>query len=262
MSRLCRSLILLVILFAANSAALAPAAEVSDMFEARTYADPQGGKRLYRLLKPEDYDPQQKYPLVLFLHGAGERGDDNEAQLVWGMKDFAAEEIRRNYPCFVVAPQCPAEEQWVDVPWSADRHTMPEKPEPALRRAIELVGELQQEFSIDPARLYITGLSMGGFGVWDAIQRHPRLFAAAAPICGGGDPAHAEKIAHLPIWAFHGEKDAAVKPGRSREMIEAIKAAGGEPRYTEYPGVGHNSWSPTYANPDLYAWLFAQRKGP
>jgi predicted peptidase len=126
--------------------------------------------------------------------------------------------------------------------------------------ALEAIEQLQKEFSIDAARLYITGLSMGGYGVWDAIQRHPDRFAAAAPICGGGDPAQAKRISDIPLWAFHGAKDTAVKPQRSREMIEAIKAAGGDPKYTEYPDAEHNSWSPTYANPDFYAWLFAQRK--
>jgi predicted peptidase len=234
------------------------AADWTDMFEARTFTDDQGDKLLYRLLKPKDYDPQQKYPLVLFFHGAGERGDDNHSQLKWAMEEFASEEVRGKYPCFVVAPQCPEDQQWVDVPWTADAHTMPEKPTAALRFSLELLKQLQQEFSIDANRLYVTGLSMGGFGVWDAIQRHPHLFAAAAPVCSGGDPQYAPQIAHIPVWAFHGADDPVVKPHRTREMIQALQGAGGQPKHTEYPGVGHNSWSPTYANPDLYAWLFAQ----
>ncbi len=259
MIRLCLWLTFCAWLAATPLAAFSHAADGTEMFEARTYVDPQGGQLRYRLLQPASYDPQQKYPLVLFLHGAGERGDDNQAQLVWGMREFSSEAVRGKFPCFVVAPQCPKDEQWVDVPWSADKHTMPEQPTAALRKSLELVGALQKEFSIDADRLYATGLSMGGFGVWDAIQRRPRMFAAAAPVCGGGDPAYAGRIAQVAVWAFHGDQDTVVKPQRSREMVEALKAAGGSPKYTEYQGVGHNSWSPTYQNPEFYTWLFAQR---
>ncbi len=244
------------------NAAIAHAGEWTKMYEARTCVDAQGDNSPYRLMRPSKYDPAQKYPLVVFLHGAGERGSDNEAQLKWGMEDFAAPQLREKYPCFVVAPQCPSEEKWVNVDWTLSSHSMPEKPANAMRLVLELIEQLRKEFSIDGDRLYITGLSMGGYGAWDAIQRHPNLFAAAAPVCGGGDPAFANRIAKLPIWAFHGDEDTAVKPQRSREMIEALEAAGGEPKYTEYAGVGHNSWSPTYANPEFYVWLFAQKKQP
>jgi predicted peptidase len=176
------------------------------------------------------------------------------------MNDFASDEIMAKYPAFVVAPQCPEGEQWVDTPWTADSHTMKEKPTEPLRQSLELVESLAKVLPIDQNRLYITGLSMGGFGVWDAIQRHPDRFAAAVTICSGGDPAYAEKIKHIPIWAFHGDADTTVKPKRSREMIDALKKAGGNPKYTEYKGVGHNSWEQTYADPKLYEWLFAQNR--
>jgi predicted peptidase len=137
---------------------------------------------------------------------------------------------------------------------------MPEQPSQPLRQTLELVAALQKEFSIDPARLYITGLSMGGFGVWDAIQRQPDWFAAAAPICSGGDVSLAKKITGVPVWAFHGDADGTVKVRRSRDMIAALKAAGGTPKYTEYQGVGHDSWTATYRDPELYKWLFAQKR--
>ena len=230
-----------------------------DRFEARTYSA-DGGKLLYRMLKPAKYDANRKYPLVVFLHGAGERGNDNFAQLKHGMADFASDKIMAEYPCFVLAPQCPTGEKWVDVDWSSAKHDMPPKPASPMRLTLEVVAQLQKEFSIDADRLYITGLSMGGYGTWDALQRHPELFAAAVPICGGGDPKHAAKFVQIPLWAFHGDKDTAVKPERSREMIAALKAAGGSPKYTEYPNVGHDSWSATYKDPAVYAWLFAQRR--
>jgi predicted peptidase len=228
-------------------------------FEARVFESDHGSLP-YRLLRPKDYDTSQRYPLVMFYHGAGERGNDNVKQLVHGMNDFASDDVMKKYACFVVAPQCPDGDQWVDTPWSADAHKMPEKPTKPMRLSLDLITSLQSEFSIDESRLYVTGLSMGGFGAWDALQRHPNRFAAAVPICGGGDPAFAKQLASSPIWAFHGDADTAVKPIRSRDMIAALRAAGGSPKYTEYPGVGHNSWAATYANREMYAWLFSQKK--
>lgn len=253
----CFSLLSTAILLPAKSSSMA--ADFHDLYEAREFKADDASLR-YRLMKPGNVEPGKEYPLVIFFHGAGERGEDNTKQLVHGMADFASKANRQQYPCFVVAPQCPNGQQWVDTPWTLDAHTMPEKPAPALQLSLDLLGSLQKELPIDPARIYVTGLSMGGFAAWDAIQRQPNLFAAAAPVCGGGDPAFAKSIASIPLWAFHGDKDTAVKPRRSRDMIEAIKAAGGSPRYTEYPGVGHNSWVATYRNPEFYAWLFKQRK--
>lgn len=236
------------------------AADNRDRFEARVFTGADGGKLNYRLLKPKDYDPNRKYPLVLFLHGAGERGDDNAKQLVHGANDFASDEVMAKYPAFFVAPQCPTGQKWVEVDWGADSHTMPKEPSQPLGLTKAALAALEKEFSIDADRVYVTGLSMGGYGSWDAIQRWPKVFAAAAPVCGGGDPAGAKAMASIPIWAFHGSADTAVKPQRSRDMIAAIKAAGGSPKYTEYPGVGHNSWAQTYSNPEFYAWLFAQKR--
>ena len=255
----------LALVFATSLFAMSPLSAAEplpdhrDRFEARTFTAGEA-KLPYRLLKPKAVEAGKKYPVVLFLHGAGERGTDNKVQLVHGMNDFAADEIMDKYPAFVVAPQCPEGMQWVDTPWSADSHKMPEKPTPALQQSLDLLSALAMEFPIDENRIYITGLSMGGFGAWDAVQRHPKRFAAVVPICGGGDPAFAKAIFTLPVWAFHGDKDEAVKVRRSRDMIEALKAAGGTPKYTEYPGVGHNSWTAAYADPDLYKWLFAQKR--
>src|SRR5207237_1227270 len=117
------------------------------------------------------------------------------------------------------------------------------------------------EFRIDRKRIYLTGLSMGGYGTWVLLARKPELFAAGVPICGGGHVEGAKKLAKIPIWAFHGDKDGAVPPERSREMIEAIEKAGGKPKYTEYGGVGHDSWTRTYRDPKMHEWLFAQKKG-
>jgi predicted peptidase len=228
-------------------------------FEPRVFED-RGFALPYRLLRPKDLHANQKYPLVVFLHGAGECGNDNAKQLVHGMNDFASREIMAKYPAFVIAPQCPEGRKWVEVDWRLDAHPLPEEPSISLAATLQLIEALQNEFPIDERRIYLTGLSMGGFGVWDLLARRPELFAAAVIVCGGGDPAFAERMKTVPIWAFHGEQDPAVKLKRSRDMIEALQAAGGDPKYTEYRGVGHDSWTQTYADPAMHAWLFAQKK--
>jgi predicted peptidase len=248
-----------VTLGAAMTLSTTSAADNRDRFEARTF-EAGSFKLPYRLLKPKDYDAAKKYPLVIFLHGAGERGSDNEKQLVHGMNDFASDEVMAKYPAFVIAPQCPAGETWGGINRLARTPTPDDKLAPALEATLAAAAALQKEFSIDERRIYITGLSMGGYGTWRALAVSPELFAAAAPICGGGDPSAVEKFKHIPIWAFHGAEDKTVPVEQSRQMIEALKAAGASPKYTEYPGVGHNSWAPTYNNPELYAWMFEQRK--
>ena len=217
-----------------------------------------GAKLPYHLLTPSKVEDGKKYPLVVFLHGAGERGADNEKQLVHGVPQFVAN--RDKFPCFLIAPQCPDGKKWVEVDWSADTHTLPKDPGEVGRLALALIERSIRELPVDPKRVYITGLSMGGYGTWDLVARRPELFAAAAPVCGGADEATAARIKNVPVWAFHGAKDTAVKPARSRNMIAALEKAGGKPKYTEYPDVGHNSWDPAYKDPEVFKWLFAQKK--
>jgi len=236
--------------------------DLSDRFEKRFYKNTDGNAWPYRFLKPMDLQKDQCYPLVILLHGIGERGDDNEAQLKWGAKKFATDENRAKYPCFLAVPQCPISDFWASALRDLSRDfKMSEEPTQALRMTLELVGTLQDEFpQIDPDRLYITGLSMGGFGTWEAIQRKPDLFAAAVPICGGGDVSKAALLTKIPIWIFHGSEDQLVNPKWSRDMVEAIRNAGGNPKYTEYPDVGHHSWVNAYSDPELFRWLFGQKK--
>ena len=249
------------ILIASPLAATAEPKEGSlDLLEKKIYADADGKKLPYRLLKPMTVDPNEKYPLVVFLHGAGERGDDNEAQLRHGVPEFLKPENRKDYPCFLIAPQCPAAQKWVDVDWGGDTHMQPKEPSEPIRLVLGLIDDARKDYPVDPKRVYITGLSMGGFGTWDILARRPDLFAAAVSICGGADETTAAKIAKIPIWAFHGAKDGAVKVSRTRNMIEALKKAGGEPKYTEYPDVGHDSWVPAYKDAEMMKWLFAQKK--
>lgn len=231
-----------------------------DLLEKRTYSDNTGAKLHYRLLKPHQQEADAQYPLVVFLHGAGERGDDNDAQLVHGVREFARAEARKKYPCFLIAPQCPSGKRWVEVDWSSRSHSLPKQPSHPMRLTLELVESIQKELPIDARRIYITGLSMGGYGVWDALARKPKLFAAAVPVCGGADLNTAKTVREIPVWMFHGDQDNAVPVGRSRDMAAALKKAGGHPKYTEYRGVGHNSWDSAYRDADMFAWLFAQKR--
>lgn len=225
------------------------------------YADGHGDTLNYRIVFP-DYDTMKKYPLVIFLHGSGERGDDNKAQLKWGVLNFATDQMLMEHPAIIVAPQCPDHEQWSNFTGFGKEETLHLLPEPSkpMQLVIGLIHELIKKAPVDTNRIYITGLSMGGFGTYDAIERYPHLFAAAIPVAGGGDPSKANLIVHLPIWDFHGAEDAAVNPKYSREMMNAILKAGGHPGYTVYPGVGHFSWLGAYSDPIVLNWLFRQHK--
>lgn len=227
--------------------------DVKNLFEKKSFTS--GSDTLaYRFLAPAAVEGKKTYPLVIFLHGAGERGDDNTAQLKHGVTEFAKAANRKKYACFVVAPQCPAKASWADFRGKSKDLAAPAK------LVLDLIEQTCKDQPIDKNRIYLTGLSMGGYGSWDLLAHKPDLFAAAVPVCGGGDPKRAAKFAKVPIWAFHGDKDTVVRPEKSREMIEALKKAGGKPEYTEYKGVGHDSWTQTYRDPKVIAWLFEQKK--
>ena len=198
----------------------------------------------------------------MFLHGAGERGHDNAKQLFYFPEQMAQPRWRQSFPCYVLAPQCASGKRWVEVDWSQkDTHTAPETPDDQMKVTISLIEKTMAEEHIDPKRVYLTGLSMGGYGSWDLACRHPELFAAVAPICGGADNRKVAAMKSLPVWVAHGDADRAVPVGRSRNAVAALKEAGGAPVYVEYPGVGHNSWTPSYSDYDgLVPWLFRQRK--
>ena len=243
----------------------ARAVEESPMgYEEQTIQVEENGKPQlfrYRLLRPASVEPDRRYPLVLFLHGAGERGSDNAAQLKYLPTWLAEPAWRQQFPCFVIAPQCRSEHRWSAFNWS-DKKSSPLAAEPTadLAAAIATLEEVCGSEPVDLDRVYLTGLSMGGYGSWELAARMPERFAAVVPICGGGDEAQAAKLVKLPIWCFHGGADRVVPVERSRSMIAAIEAAGGTSKYTEFPGVGHDSWTPAYRDSGLLEWLFAQRR--
>ncbi len=238
-----------------------PGAQAMEEYEARTFVNADGLQLGSRLLKPRSYDPKKKYPLVLMLHGADERGSDNSAPLKHGASTFLKPEWREKYPCFVLVPQCPAEQTWSAVKGWTGAAAFEEEPTAPMVLVLRAVDALLKEFPIDKDRLYVTGLSMGGFGTWDILTRQPQRWAAAVPICGGGDPARIGVAKGVALWAFHGVNDAAVPAIRTQEMIAALQTAGGGPLYSEYPGVGHESWKIAYEEPELLPWMFAQKRG-
>jgi predicted peptidase len=218
----------------------------------------------YRLFIPKNYDSKKTYPLVLALHGAGERGTDDSIQLtthhlatVWAVDSNQAKR-----PSFILAPQCPPwPAVWVNTPFGQGTYNQDKVPlQPPLRAVVELLDSMLIKYSIDTNRIYVVGLSMGGYATWDILMRYPKRFAAAVPICGGADTSKAPLIKHVPIWAFHGDSDKTVPVEATRQMIAALRKAGGTPRYTEYPKVGHGSWGPALQEPELPLWLFAQKR--
>ncbi|HEX6915056.1 MAG TPA: prolyl oligopeptidase family serine peptidase [Chitinophagaceae bacterium] len=222
----------------------------------------------YRLLLPEQYDPGKKYPLLIFLHGSGERGTDNEKQLVHGADLFTRDSIRKNYPAIVVFPQCPVSSSWSNAKFlydSSKRRTgfifsAEDPPTLAMKLLLELLHELSDNYSLDKNRFYVGGLSMGGMGTFELVARKPKIFAAAFPVCGGGDTLSGKKLKKTCWWIFHGLKDDVVPPQLSISMADAIRRHHGRVRLSLYPEANHNSWDAAFAEKELLHWLFAQHK--
>lgn len=260
MRRICLAALLLAVAICAFPRTVGAEEAWRKLYEAGAYTHTDGQKVPYRLMKPEKIEPGKTYPLVLFLHGGGENGDDNNRSLYIGAADFAKPENRQKYPCFVLFPHVPVGRHWIarDLKWG--RGTADENQADHLDMAKALIGRLMADLPIDKGRIYVTGVCTGGVATWTAIQRWPDFFAAAMPICDAGDPAQAAKVINVPIWAFHGDKDSVVPVEHTQRMIAAVIKAGGKPKMTIYPGVDHNSWTATYGNPEVMAWLFAQKK--
>lgn len=238
------------------------------LYEKQEFQSDSGQTLLYRILFPENYDKTKKYPLLLFLHGAGERGDNNQNQLVHGAKLFLADSNRKKFPCIVIFPQCPANNFWncgkldfshspleIDFNYTTNPELWP------LHAAVGLVRKIAAEEAVDQSRIYVAGLSMGGMGAFEAVYRYPKLFAAAIPICGGGDSLHYDKrVRNTSFRIFHGDHDGAVDVNESRRMVKRLRQLKVHVKYSEYPGVDHNSWDNAFAEPDFLSWLFKQNK--
>jgi predicted peptidase len=237
-----------------DGVALEEFAEQTTGFIGKTM-DVDGETRRYVVYVPEDYTTEKEWPLIVFLHGGGEKGADGWRHTEVGIGKDIRWHVER-FPCLVVMPQCPEGRGWAA---REARGTRPAREASGdhIGRAIE---ETLEAYNIDEDRITLTGLSMGGYGTWDYGAKNTDTFAALMPICGGGDVNHADKLATLPIWAFHGDADDVIPVERSREMVEAVKKAGGDIKYTEYPGVDHGSWEPAYDDAATIAWLLKQKR--
>ncbi len=241
-------------------------AQTTSEYEAALYT--KGNDTLqYRILKPKDQQVNTKYPLILFLHGSGERGADNEAQLKHGSSLFTIEKNRENFNSFVVFPQCPRNDFWANLDYNNEGNGLGFgfKKEAPAQKSLEMVMGLLDEFlqnpSVDTSRIYVMGLSMGGMATFELLHRRPGLFAAAIPICGGANTENAGLYAKsTPVWIFHGTDDRVIHPKYSIEMATAINEAGGSPRLNLYDNTGHDSWTRAFAEPDFLSWLFSHVK--
>ena len=196
----------------------------------------------YLLFLPEDYGKKRRWPLMLFLHGAGERGSDLKKVKVHGPPKIV--ENKKDFPFILVSPQCPKDDWWTE----------------KVDVLINLVDDIAARYKVDKKRIYLTGLSMGGYGTWALASAYPERFAAIAPICGGGSRIMSMRLKDIPIWVFHGAKDRTVPIKESEEMVKAIRSRGGDVKFTIYPDAGHDSWTETYNNPELYDWFLKHSK--
>lgn len=227
----------------------------------------QGDTLKYRILYPDDYTSDREYPVVLFLHGAGERGHDNRSQLTHGSALFLKDSIRSQFPAIVIFPQCPKADYWANAKVKRGRTPLKikfrygRKPTRPLGLVMALMDSMVQTPSVKQEQVYVMGLSMGGMGTFELLYRKPDMFAAAIPICGGGKAASVKNYAvKLPLWIFHGAKDNVVDPLLSVHMVERLLKEGANPKFTLYENANHNSWDPAFAEPDLLPWLFSKTK--
>jgi predicted peptidase len=222
----------------------------------------------YRILLPENYQPAQKYPLVLFLHGRGESGTDNEKQLANGATLFLETENRLKHKAIVIFPQCAPGSYWSNTQ-TVYHDSLKNKrhfyfiedgpPSTAMVMAMHLVQNIFERYPVNKQQVYVMGLSMGGMGTFEIVRRMPNVFAAAVPICGGAHPSTAPKLVKTKWWIFHGLKDDLVDPGFSKKMEAALKKSNASVRATYYPDANHNSWDPAFREPGLLDWLFSQK---
>lgn len=221
----------------------------------------------FRILIPKNYNTQRSYPLLIFLHGAGERGSDNKSQLVHGSSLFKSDDFKKKYPSIVIFPQCPAKSSWANVKRNDEILTGKKfdffkeiSENKQLIMVEKLLDFIQKKYNIDSSRRYVGGLSMGGMGTFELVARNPNYFAAAFPICGAGNPNWSNHLKTTPFWIFHGEEDEVVSVDFSRKMYKALSKEKASVRLTIYPEVNHNSWENAFSDPDLMYWLFSNKR--
>ena len=222
----------------------------------------------YRMMYPKDFSESKQYPVVLFLHGAGERGDNNKTQLVHGSSLFANEINRDSFPAIVIFPQCPKEDYWSNVKVDRSKKGLAKfkykkagKPTQSMQLVLALMDDIKNKPYVKKNQIYVGGLSMGGMGTFDILKRRPNMFAAAFPICGGGNPKSTVKYANkVAFWIFHGGNDDVVHPYFSLKMVTALQEKGADIKLTYFENANHNSWDSAFAEPNLLPWLFSNIK--
>lgn len=221
----------------------------------------------YRVLFPENFNSQQKYPIIFFLHGSGERGKDNQKQLEHGGKLFLNTDLRKEFPAIIVFPQCPENDYWANVQIKGgetgkNRFNFLKggKPTPAMHALLGMIDDFLKKPFVDKKQVYAGGLSMGGMGTYELLRRKPKTFAAAFAICGGDNIANVKKYKKVPLWIFHGGKDNVVSPELSKEIADHLKIIGKEVKFTLYADANHNSWDSAFAEPQFLPWLFSHKK--
>lgn len=253
----------LVLLFFSNIAT----AQNKDLFSKKLYIHDNDTLK-YRLLLPKGFSGDKQYPLVLFLHGAGERGNDNKKQLVHGSSLFTNKKNRDSFPAIVVFPQCPKEDYWSNVKIDRAKKGLAKfkykrsgKPTKSMSLVLNLMDDMTHKPYVKKNQVYVGGLSMGGMGTFDILKRRPNMFAAAFPICGGGNPKSTKKYADkVSLWIFHGGKDDVVDPYFSLRMVTALREKGADVKLSYFENNNHNSWDSAFAEPGLLTWLFSKSK--
>ncbi len=242
-------------------------AQQNDLFK-KQWLIQDGDTMPYRILFPENFDPAKKYPVMYFLHGRGESGEDNEKQLIHGSSMFLRDSLRKKYPAIVVFPQCPDDNYWSNVVAVSEGQkygkrsfyfTPGGEPTRPMKRVMALVENINMRFKVDEDRVYVMGLSMGGMGTFELVRRMPGVFAAAIPICGGANPKTAASLKKTSWWIFHGLKDDVVDPQFSKDMHAALKNVNADVKMTLYPNANHNSWDAAFQE-NLFGWMFSKKR--
>jgi predicted peptidase len=220
----------------------------------------------YRVLFPEHFDSSKTYPILFFLHGSGENGNDNEAQLKNGGALFLRNDVRKNFPSIIVFPQCTKDSFWSNTKFEQDSTGKTKiifvkggKPTKAMHALLKMVNNFIEKPYVDKKQVYVGGLSAGGMGTYEVLRRKPKLFAAAFAICGGDHVGNVNKYKNVPIWIFHGVKDPVVNPQFSKNVANQLRLIGKEVKFTLYAETGHNSWDAAFAEPTFLPWLFSHK---